>query len=103
VCERDGAALYVAWVVGARLYRGRGCANVSLGAVLGWNCRRNRDASDSTLCLSSLDVLSSEDKSEKATEERLDGRVGERGATMSRKWRSSKDQLAKGVNGGDWS
>lgn len=89
VCEREGAALNVAGVVRARLYRGRvGRAHVSVGAVPDWNWRRYREASESCLCLSlsSLEVLSSEDMSEKATEERLEcSAVGERGATMSRK------------------
>jgi hypothetical protein len=45
--------------------------------------------------------LSSDDISEKAHDERLEGAVGERGATMSLKWKSSKEKLANGVNGGE--
>lgn len=52
-------------------------------------------------------MLSSEDISEKAHDERLErGWVGDRGGTMSRKWKSSKEKLEKvekGVGGGDWS
>jgi hypothetical protein len=45
-------------------------------------------------------VLSSDDMSEKAQEDRFDsGCVGERWGTMSRKWRSSNDELANDVKG----
>jgi hypothetical protein len=47
-------------------------------------------------------VLSSEDTSEKAHDERFEsGWVGERWGTMSRKERSSKVKFAKGVVGGE--
>jgi hypothetical protein len=52
---------------------------------------------------SSLDVvLSSDDRSEKANDERFEsGCVGERWGTMSRKVKSSKVKFAKGVVGGE--
>jgi len=47
-------------------------------------------------------VLSSDEMSEKAHDERFDsGCVGERCGTMSRKWRSSNEKLANGVVGGE--
>lgn len=92
----------MAWDVEARLYRGRiGRTPVSVVAV--WNWRKYLDASESIRSFSSLDVaLSSEDSSENAHDERLDrDAVGERGGTMSRKCKSSKENVAKGVNGGE--
>lgn len=110
-CEREGAALTlnVALEVEARLNRGRAC-RTELGAsaaelyVADWNWRRYREASESILGFSESDVaLSSEDSSEKAHEDRFEGTVGDRGGTMSRKCRSSKEKLVKGVRGGEWS
>jgi hypothetical protein len=47
-------------------------------------------------------VLSSDEMSENAHDDRFDsGWVGERCGTMSRKWRSSNEKLAKGVAGGE--
>jgi len=66
-----------------------------------WNCRRYDDASESFLDFSSPDVvLSSEDTSDKAYDERLEWHwVGDRAGTMSRK--SSKEKLEKGDVGGE--
>ena len=72
----------------------------SVALTVAWNCRRYRDASELFLAFSSPDVLSSEDNSEKAHDERLEwGWVGERAGTMSRK--SSKEKLEKGDVGGE--
>jgi len=47
-------------------------------------------------------VLSSEEMSENASEDRFDsGCVGDRWGTMSRKWKSSNEKLANGVAGGE--
>jgi len=92
--------------IGERLYRGRVCRpDVSAIAVADWNWRRYLDASESRLSLSSPErVLSSNDASENALEDRCDGAaVGERGATMSRTGRSSKEKFENGVGGGECS
>lgn len=48
-------------------------------------------------------VLSSEEMSENASEDRFDsGCVGDRWGTMSRKWKSSNEKLANGVAGGEY-
>jgi hypothetical protein len=88
VCESEGVVLRFTCDVEARLYRGRpGRTPVSGAYVADWNWRKYLEASDSFLAFSSPDVvLSSEDSSEKAHDERFDrGAVGERGGTISRK------------------
>ena len=103
VWDRDGAVLIVTIDIDERLYRGRVCRpDVSAIAVVDWNWRRYLDASESRLSLSSLErVLPSNDASEGAQEDRCDGAaVGERGATMSRMGRSSKEKFENGVGGG---
>lgn len=88
----------------ARLYRGRRARPAaSTEPVIDWNWRKYRDASEMFLDLSSPDVvLSSEDISDRVHDERLEcGRVGERGGTMSRKWKSSNEKVPKGVMGGE--
>lgn len=86
VWEREGAALNVAREVEARPYRGLTGRSVpvSVISVADWNWRRYLAASDSIRSRSSPDAaLSSEDTSDRLQDERFEGAVGERAATMS--------------------